>query len=235
MLLLAHYLPPPHPPTPQSLSPWGLLTGALWTLAIITRVASIGILGLCSASAVAEVTTGLTAFAYSVSWKGEAVKCWALAALGLTLIAMAWGQMWVLEAQEWSRRGLVRRLWKHPLDDGADGDDPEVSTAAAASGAGAGSSTSWQTGPHPVAAEGAPVAATGFNGSSPGDDVRVLLAAPLLAVPGRVIDLLLSAKERSLSEYVTGTAYALISGACVGKDVRLNGCGRVQGLSGDWR
>ncbi|GBF93735.1 hypothetical protein Rsub_06067 [Raphidocelis subcapitata] len=95
---------------PQVFGWWGLLSGALWAVSVTGRIAAIGLLNLCIASGVADVTTALTAFAFALLWLRESVRCVPLAAVGLGLFALAMGSLWVLEAQAHSRQRLLEEL-----------------------------------------------------------------------------------------------------------------------------
>jgi hypothetical protein len=95
----------------QGFSWWGLLSGALWALSVTGRISAIGLLGLSIASGAADVVTAVAAFAYGAGWGGGGVRCGQLAAVGLALLGLALGSLWVLEAQARLRQWLLAELW----------------------------------------------------------------------------------------------------------------------------
>jgi len=185
----------PHQPTNHQalVTPWALLSGALWTFAIIGRIAAIHLLGLCSATVAAESATALTAFSCSLLWAHPHVSCGWLAVGGAALLAAVLVQMGVFDACRLHTRGV-----------GGDEDDENDEEGAARprleAGAGAAADAIEDAGMGALLLQPAAARHQG-HGSADGSSL---------------LSLLLGVRRWLGSDPAAGLAWACFSGACIG-------------------
>jgi hypothetical protein len=94
----------------QAFSWWGALSGLLWGVSIMGRIASIQILGLCLASAIAETLLLVTACIYDAAFNHDTFLCWPLGGAGLALLGLALTSVYVLHAQAAARHKLLAQV-----------------------------------------------------------------------------------------------------------------------------
>lgn len=97
-------------PLLQALSWWGALSGVMWGVSVMGRIASIQILGLCLASAITDNLLLVTACIYDALFNHAMFLCWPLGATGLGMLGLALTSVAVLHAQAAARHKLLAQV-----------------------------------------------------------------------------------------------------------------------------